>query len=93
LCGIGTAQFLGRQFDAAIATLRVALEELPAFTPTYRALAASYALSGRHDEASAIIERLRALDAVVSPGAGVFRKAEHAELFAAGLRQATGEGA
>jgi adenylate cyclase len=86
LCGIGTAQFLGRQFDAAIATLRVALEELPAFTPTYRALAASYALLGRHEEARAIIERLRALDAVVSPGAGVFRKPEHAELFAAGLR-------
>jgi hypothetical protein len=56
-------------------------------------LAASYALLGRHEEARAIIERLRALDAVVLPGPGAFRKPEHAELFAAGLRQVTGEGA
>jgi TolB-like protein/class 3 adenylate cyclase len=91
LCGIGTAQFLGRRFDEAVATLRVSLEELPAFTPTYRALAASYALLGRRDEARAIVERLRALDAVVLPGAGAFRNPEHSKLFGDAVRQAAGE--
>jgi TolB-like protein len=93
LSGIGTAQFLSRRFDEAIGTLRLALEELPSFTPTYRALAASCALSGRQDEARGVIERLRSLDAVVLPSSGAFRKPEHAELFSSGLRQAAGEGA
>jgi TolB-like protein/class 3 adenylate cyclase len=91
LGGIGTALFLGRRFDEAVATLRVSLEELPNFTPTYRALAASYALLGRHEEARAIAERLRSLDAVVVPSIGAFRNPEHAALFADGLR-AVGEG-
>jgi TolB-like protein len=91
LCGIGTAQFLEERFDDAIATLRIALAELPSFTPTYRALAASYALLGRMDEARATIERLRALDAVVLPGPGAFRNPAHVELFARGLKLAAGE--
>jgi TolB-like protein len=90
LCGIGTAQLLSRRFDEAIATLRVALEELPAFTPTYRALAVAYAWLGRREEARAMTERLRALDAVVVPTAGAFRDPEHAKLFGEGLRMAAG---
>ena len=91
LCGIGTAQFLEGRFDDAVATLRIALAELPSFTPTYRALAGSYALLGRMEEAQAIIDRLRALDALVLPGPGAFRDPAHAELFRRGLCLATGE--
>jgi adenylate cyclase len=90
LCGIGTGQLLDRRFDAAVATLRLALEELPAFAPTYRALAASYAHLGRQDEARAVIDRLRGLAAVVIPTGNAFRDPAQGEVFASGLRLALG---
>jgi pentatricopeptide repeat protein len=41
-----------------LAVLRVSLEEVPAFTPAYRTLAACYAHMGRLDEARSILKRL-----------------------------------
>jgi adenylate cyclase len=91
LGGIGHAHFVNRRFDAALAVLRVSLEEVPAFTPTYRALAASYAHMGRLDEARSILKRLVALTSVVQPNVDPFRNPEHGELFRSGLRLAAGE--
>ncbi|HZT89703.1 MAG TPA: tetratricopeptide repeat protein [Stellaceae bacterium] len=91
LSAIGTAQFIARRFDDAVATLRISLEELPSFPSTYRALAACYAQMGRLDEARAVVGRLRSLTPVVLRTADSFRNPEHREFFAAGLRRAAGE--
>src|SRR5579884_960058 len=91
LSAIGTAQFIARRFDDAVATLRISLEELPSFPSTYRALAACYAQMGRLDEAHAVVGRLRSLTPVVLRTADSFRNPEHREFFAAGLRRAAGE--
>ena len=76
---------------AALAALRVSLEEVPTFTPTYRTLAACYAHMGRLDEAREIIKRLASLTPVVVPTANPLRNPEHRELFLSGLRLAAGE--
>ena len=47
----GLAYFFGRQFDAAIASLRLAIQENPGSPAIYRALAACYAHAGRLGEA------------------------------------------
>src|SRR5215469_13456300 len=44
LSGIGLAHVINHRFDDALAALRVSLEEVPAFIPTYRTLATCYAL-------------------------------------------------
>jgi hypothetical protein len=46
---------------------------------------------GRLDEAREIVERLRAMNAIVIPGVDFYRKAEHRELLLSGLRLASGE--
>jgi adenylate cyclase len=74
-----------------LAVLRISLEEVPAFTPSYRALAACYAHMGRLDEARSILKRLLALTPVVQPNVDPFRNPEHGELFRSGLRLAAGE--
>jgi TolB-like protein len=91
LGGIGIAQFFLRRFDDAVATLRISLEELPAFTLSYRSLAACYAHMGRLDEARLIANRLLSMTPVVVPVGGAYRNPEHAELLASGLRLAMGE--
>ena len=91
LAGIGMALFVNHRFDDALAALRVSLEEVPAFTPTYRALAACYAHMGRLDEARSIIKRLASLTPVVVPAANPFRNPQHIALLASGLRLAAGE--
>jgi TolB-like protein/class 3 adenylate cyclase len=91
LAGIGFAHFLNHRFEDALAVLRVSLEEVPAFTPAYRTLAACYAHMGRLDEARLILKRLAALTPVVAPTANPFRHPEHGELFLSGLRLAAGE--
>lgn len=91
MAGVGLAHFVNHRFDDALAVLRVSLEEVPAFTPTYRTLAACYAHMGRLDEARSILERLAALTPVVLPNVDPFRKPEHGELLASGLRLAAGE--
>jgi adenylate cyclase len=47
LGGIGLAHFVNHRFEDALAVLRVSLEEVPAFTPACRTLAACYAHMGR----------------------------------------------
>jgi adenylate cyclase len=90
LGGIGMAHFVNRRFDAALAALRISLEEVPAFAPTYRTLAACLAHMGRLDEARSILKRLVALTPVVHPNFDPFRNPEHGELFRSGLRLAAG---
>jgi adenylate cyclase len=91
LGGIGMAHFVSHRFDEALAVLRVSLEEVPAFAPTYRTLAACYAHMGRLDEARSILNRLDALTSVVVPSIDPFRNPDHGELFRSGLRLAAGE--
>jgi adenylate cyclase len=93
LGGVGMAHFVNRRFDAALAVLRISLEEVPAFTPTYRTLAACFAHMGRLDEARSILTRLMVLTPVVHPNVDPFRNPEHGELFRSGLRLAAGEAA
>jgi adenylate cyclase len=91
LGGVGMAHFVNRRFDAALAVLRISLEEVPAFTPTHRTLAACFAHMGRLDEAREMVKRLRALTPAVLPSVDPFRNPEHGELFLSGLRLAAGE--
>jgi TolB-like protein/class 3 adenylate cyclase len=91
LAGIGMALFIKQRFADAAATLRVAMEALPSFTPTYRTLAACYAHMDRLDDAREIIRRLRLLTPAVVPTIRFFRNPEHRELFLSGLREAAGE--
>ena len=93
LSGIGMAHLLNRRFDEALAVLRVSLEEVPIFTPTYRSLAACYAHMGRPEEARSIIKRMAALTPMAVPLANPFRNPEHRELLLSGLRLAAGEAA
>lgn len=88
---IGTALLLSRQFDAAATKLLVAIHERPTNPPPYRALACCYALMGRLDEASQVIERLRQITGVVMPAEVPYRKAEDRELFLTGLKLALGK--
>ena len=91
LAGIGTAHFFTRRFDEASAALRVSLEEVPAFAPAYRTLAACYGHLGRLAEAQSIIKRLVSLTPVVVPTTDPFRNPECSELYLSGLRLAGGE--
>ena len=88
LAGIGTAHFFTRRFGEASAALRVSLEEVPAFAPAYRTLAACYGHLGRLDEAQSIIKRLASLTPVVVPTTDPFRNPEYSELYLSGLRLA-----
>ena len=91
LSGIGMAHFLAHRFADAVAVLRVSIEEVPTFTPTYRILAACYGHMGRLDEAREIIKRLVSLTPVLLPAVNPFRNPAHGELFLSGLRLAAGE--
>jgi TolB-like protein/Tfp pilus assembly protein PilF len=93
LSGIGTAYLINGRFDDAAAALRVSLEELPSFTPTYQMLASCYAHMGRLDEARAIVQRLRLLTPSVVPTIQLFRDPAHVEFFLSGLRLAAGQAA
>ena len=89
---IGIAHFLSRRFDEAVSRLRLAIQENPTRTTAYQFLAACFAHMGRLDEAREIVERLRAMTAVVMPDASFYlRKAEHRELLLSGMRLAMGE--
>jgi adenylate cyclase len=88
LLGIGVGHFFARRFDQAEATLLLSLEEIPTWVPTYRFLASCRAHMGRLDEARAIVDRLRAMTAVVVPSATHWRNPEHRKLYLEGLRLA-----
>jgi adenylate cyclase len=88
---IGSAHFLARRFDEAVPKLRLAIQEDPSHPLPYRYLAACYGHMGRLDDAREIVQRLRAITAVVIPDAGHLRNAEQRELYLSGLRLAAGE--
>ena len=87
---IGYAHFVSRRFTEAAPKLLIAIQEDPSFPQPYRWLAACYAHMGKIDDARQVIERLRALPAVVEPNASFLRDAEHRDLFLSGLRLAAG---
>jgi adenylate cyclase len=91
LTGIGHAHFFNRRFDDAAAKLLASLEHLPAFTLTYRLLAACYAHLGRLDDARQIVNRLKVITPILVPRLAQFRNPEHRELLVSGLRLAAGE--
>jgi hypothetical protein len=88
---IGQAHFLTRQFHEAVPKLLLAIQDDPTFPAPYRYLAACYAHMGRLAEAQEIVQRLRAIGAVVIPDTRNLRNAEHRELYLSGLRLASGE--
>jgi TolB-like protein/class 3 adenylate cyclase len=91
LMGIGVSYFFTQRFEDAVAMLLRSLQEQPDWAPTYRMLAACYAHMGRLDDATKIVERLRAITPLIVPNAAHLRNAEHRELFLSGLRLAAGE--
>ena len=91
LAVIGIAHFLARRFDEAAPTLRLAIQEDSSFPLPYRYLAACYAHLGRLDDARDVVERLRAIPAVVVRDRGPLRNPKQRELFLSGLRMAAGE--
>jgi TolB-like protein/class 3 adenylate cyclase len=88
---LGSAQFQCRQFEKAVRTLLLAIQEDPSFPQAYRVVAACYAYMGRLDDAREILTRLRALTPVVIPDASYLRNAEQREFWLNGLRLAMGE--
>jgi len=89
---IGMGHFFAERFEDAVAMLLRSLQEHPGWTPTYRFLAACYAHMGQLDDATKIIERLRAITPLIVPkNAEHWRNPEHRELYLSGLRLAAGE--
>ncbi|MGC2200441.1 MAG: tetratricopeptide repeat protein, partial [Stellaceae bacterium] len=88
---LGCAHFFARHFDEAVPQLLLAIQEDPTHPSACRVLAACYAHMGRLDDAGDIVERLRAVTAVVIPDAGYLRNPEDRELYLSGLRLAAGE--
>jgi TolB-like protein/class 3 adenylate cyclase len=88
---LGSTYLATRQFDEAARNLRLALEEDPSFTMTYRVLASCYAHMGRLDEAREMVTRLLTLTSVIIPDARFIRDPEQRELWLSGLRIAAGE--
>jgi adenylate cyclase len=92
LTAIGSAYFLKREFDEAVAKLLLSIQDDPGFPVSYRFLAACYAHMGRLDEARAIVARLRDITPLVMPTVVPLGNPEDRELFLSGLRLAVGEG-
>jgi adenylate cyclase len=82
---------LKREFDKAVSTLLLSIQDYPGFPHAYRILAACYVHMGRLDEARDIVKRLRAISPVVIPSVIPYRNPNHRELFLSGLRLAAGE--
>jgi TolB-like protein len=91
LVGIGSAHFVSRRFDQAVAILLRAIQEDPSHPLAYRYLAACYAHMGRLGDAREVITRLRAVTSLVIPDLSYLRNTEYRELFLSGLRLAIGE--
>jgi len=88
---IGYADFLSRRFNEAVPKLRLAIQEDPTAPNAYRYLAASYAVTGRIEEAREVVQQLLAVNPVVVPNVSFLRNPEHRELFLSGLRLAAAE--
>jgi TolB-like protein len=91
LQGIGVGHFFARRFEEAKAMLLRSLQQLPAWAPSYRFLAACCAHLGQREEAREMIEELRALTPLVLPSADHWRNGENREPYLSGLRLAAGE--
>jgi adenylate cyclase len=87
----GLAHFFAHRYDEAIAYFLTALANMPRNPEVHRYLAASYALTGRMEEARQMIDRLRAITPIISPRIVSFRDPEQRELFLSGVRLAAGE--
>jgi tetratricopeptide (TPR) repeat protein len=92
LYGIAEAHYGARQYDQAIAPLRVAVTRFPTFITPHRHLAATYAQMGRMEEARIEIEALRKLDPSLSISSYrerlKYEKVEDLEHYLDGLRKA-----
>jgi adenylate cyclase len=92
LYGIGLAHYGARQYEQAIAPLRMAVSRFPTFITPRRHLAATYAQMGRMEEARAEIEVLRKLDPSLSIASYRermrYEKVEDQEHYLDGLRKA-----
>ena len=86
----GLAHFLVRHFELAAQDLRLSVRHTPGCPAPYRLLAACYAHLGRHDDARATIEQLRAMGTDAMPHLP-FPNREIHELLVSGLRLAMGE--
>ncbi len=91
LMGVGVGYFFTQRFDDAVAMLQRSLQEQPDWVPTYRMLAACYALMGRPNDATKIVERLRSITPLIVPNATHWRNPDYRELYLSGLRLAAGE--
>jgi adenylate cyclase len=89
--GIGVGHFFARRLEDAIVMLLRSLQERANWAPTYRFLAACYALTGRLEEAQETVRRLRAITSLVIPVATHWRNVEQREFYLKGLRLAAGE--
>jgi tetratricopeptide (TPR) repeat protein len=89
---IAAAHFISRRFDEAIPKLLLSIEEDPTGS-AYQFLIASYAHSGKLDDARHALDRLRSLGPVSAGNVSAFRNPEHRELLLSGLRLAAGEDA
>lgn len=90
---IGVAFFFAQRFEDSTRMLQRALQEHPAWAPSYRFLAACYAHMGRLDEARETVKRLRELTPMVMPKATHWRNLEQRDFYLKGLRLAAGEAA
>jgi tetratricopeptide (TPR) repeat protein len=83
--------FFKREFDKAVSTLLLSIQDHPGYPHSYRLLAACYAHMGRLDEAQAVVGQLRALTPQIVPSVNRLRVSADRELFLSGLRLAVGE--
>ena len=88
---IGMAHFFARRFKQAATLLELAVQERPRGPLAHRFLAASYAHSGRIDDARRVVDGLRAFAPVIVPKDISWRTAEHRELLLSGLHLALGQ--
>jgi pentatricopeptide repeat protein len=89
---IGISHLISRRFDAALATLLVACQELPPdFPDVYRLLVTCYAQMGQISDAREVLQRLRGLTPVLSEGFSYLRNSEHRELLLSGLHLVVGD--
>jgi TolB-like protein len=90
--GAASAHFIAGRYDEALSWAEKALADQPAFGPTLRVAAASYALAGRPTEAKRMMARVREADprACVSNinDRVIWQRTEDLARLVAGLRQA-----
>src|SRR5262249_24553937 len=90
MVGIGIALLLCRRFEEAAVKFQTVLQEVSAFTPTYRLLAACYAHLGRLEQGRNVLAGLRLLTPTVFADFSRFRRPQHRELILSGLQMALG---